>query len=200
MKLQFLSLLFIAFLLTVSCHKNKEKATVNASTEASTNALVKINVNYEKQPGPGSNQWAIWIEDSNEQLVKTVFVTAFTADGGYAPRPACTPIWVSKANPASLSGDLVDAFSGATPSSGLQTYLWNLTDNSDAPIVSGTYTVVVEATLFGDSEVIYKTPVTIGDKEVSATAEPYYTSRDEKNKGMIKSVSAEYAPVEYGTD
>jgi hypothetical protein len=196
MKLQFLSLLFIPFLLTVSCNKNKEKATVSASTDGSKNAVVKINVDYEKQPGPGSNQWAIWIEDSNEQLVKTVFVTAFTADGGYAPRPACTPVWVSKANPASLSGDLTDAFSGATPSSGLQTYLWHLTDNSDALVVSGTYTVVVEATLLGESEVIYKLPVTIGDKESSATAAPYYTSQDEKNKGMIKSVSVEYVFVE----
>ena len=152
---------------------------------------MRISVDYEKQPGHGSNQYAIWVEDAEGTLVKTLFVTSFTADGGYVPRPACTPIWVNKANPANLSVEEVDAISGATPQSGLQTYTWDLTDNNDTPVSNGTYIVIVEGTLYGDSEVIFKTPVTIGGKEKSFNTEMSFTSEDEKNKGMIKSVKIE---------
>ena len=155
-------------------------------------AELRISVDYERQAGHGSNQYAIWIEDAEGTLVKTLFVTSFTADGGYVPRPACTPIWVKKANPANLSVEEIDAISGATPQSGLQTYVWDLTDNSGTPVSNGIYTFVVEGTLYGDSEVIFKAPVTIGGKEVSIDTEASFTSEDDKNKGMVKSVKAEY--------
>jgi hypothetical protein len=189
MKIKVLFLLVLLPLLTISCNKSKEAAI------STSKAVLKINVDYEKQAGPGSNQWAVWIEDSKGNLVKTLFVTRFTADGGYIPRPACTPLWVGKANPDNLSQETMDAFSGATPLSGLQTYVWDITDTDGNTVAHGTYTLVVEATLFGESEVIYKAPVKIGDKEISFPVEPSYTSEDTKNKDMIRSVSAEYLIV-----
>jgi hypothetical protein len=189
MKLRFLFFSLIFPLLVISCNKNKE------TTASIPDAVLKINVDYEKQAGPGSNQWAVWIEDSEGSIVKTLFVTRFTADGGYVPRPACIPIWVGKAQPAELSQETIDAFSGATPASGLQTYVWDSTDSDGNPVAKGTYTFVVEATLFGESEVIYKAPFTLGDKEFTVTAEPSYTSDDDKNKDLIRSVSAEYLLV-----
>ena len=187
LKSLFFICLIFPFVLT-SCNKSKDAPAAASSPKA----ILKINVDYEKQPGHGSNQWAVWIENANEELVKTIYVTAFTADGGYIPRPACMPIWVSKAEPSNLSGEIIDSFSGATPTSGLQTYVWDLTDNEGNPVEKGTYIFIVEATLFGDSEAIFKAPITIGDKETSVTAEPLFTSEDDKNKEMIKSVSAEY--------
>lgn len=156
------------------------------------NAVLNITIDYEKQPGPGSNQWAVWIEDSEGYVVKTIFVTKFTADGGYVPRPACIPIWVSKVNPSELSGITLDAISGATPDSGLLKYVWNLTDDDGTAVGNGNYSLVVEATLFGDSEVIFKAPITVGKKEMKVSAIPEYTSHEEKNKNMIKTVNAEY--------
>ncbi|GHV59069.1 hypothetical protein FACS1894182_12590 [Bacteroidia bacterium] len=153
---------------------------------------MKINVDYERQPGHGSNQWAVWIEDSEGYIVKTLFVTRFTADGGYIPRPSCTPLWVSKALPNDLSQEAIDAFSGATPSSGIQTYVWDITDADGNPVAQGNYTLMVEATLYGESEVVYKAPFTIGDKEWTLNPEPFYTSDDETNKNMIRSVNVEY--------
>ncbi|MCL1938437.1 MAG: DUF2271 domain-containing protein [Candidatus Azobacteroides sp.] len=183
-------LLSILLWTTTSCHTKKDSAETK-----SPSAVVSVKVNYEKQAGPGSNQWAVWIEDAKGNLVKTLFVTNFTADGGYAPRPACTPVWVSKALPKTLTGNQIDAFSGATPLSGLQTYVWDLTDNNGSPVAKGTYKVVVEATLYGESEAIYQTFITIGDQETSTIVEPRYTAADTKNREMIQSVEVEYAFV-----
>lgn len=182
-------LLCIMIIFFTNCKKG------NVSDNMYSKAELNIIIDYKKQEGPGSNQWAIWIEDSEGYLVKTLFVTGFTADGGYIPRPTCTPIWVSKANPTQLSGSSLDAFSGATPNSGLLTYTWNLTDEEGSPVRNGNYTLVVEATLFGDSEAIFKTPIAVGEKESTISIQPEYTSNEDKNREMIKSVSAEYVLI-----
>jgi hypothetical protein len=190
MKLKLNFFLVVFSLLAISCNQGKKNQEFK-------NYVLKITLDYERQPGYASNQYAVWIEDVNGVLIKTLFVTSFTADGGYKPRPACVPVWVQKANPDNLSNEAIDAFSGATPSSGLQTYVWDFTDADNNLITDGTYYFFVEGTLYGDSEVIYKAPVTIGRKDVSTiTAIPAYTSEDDKNKHMIKSVTAEYIAVE----
>ena len=187
MNIRFLSFLLLLPLLTSGCKKN----TIPSVPDV-LNGVLNIHVDYEKQPGPGSNQWAVWIEDSEENMVKTLFVTRFTADGGYIPRPSCMPLWVNKAQPDSLQQETIDAFTGATPASGLQSYLWDLTDADGTTVDAGTYILMIEATLYGTSEVIYKTPVSIGFKEWTLDLEPFYTSDDEKNKDMIRSVAVEY--------
>ena len=182
--LSFLSFLSLLLLLPVGCKK--------ITTPSVLSGVLNIHVDYEKQPGPGSNQWAVWIEDNEGNIVKTLFVTRFTADGGYIPRPSCTPLWVSKAQPDSLQQEAIDAFSGATPSSGIQTYSWDLTGGDGNTVAPGIYVVMIEATLYGTSEVIYKTPVSIAFKEWKLLPEPFYTSDDETNKNMIRSVEVEY--------
>ena len=185
MHIRFLSFLLLFLLVISGCKKSTTEEFV-------PNGVVNIYVDYEKQPGPGSNQWAVWIEDSERSLVKTLFVTRFTADGGYIPRPSCTPFWVLKAQPDHLSQEAVDAFTGATPLSGIQTYSWDLTDADGNPAGAGDYVLMVEATLYGDNEVIYETPITIGPKKWTLHPEPVYTSEDETNKNMIRSVTIEY--------
>jgi hypothetical protein len=184
MNIRFLSFFLLLPLLMGGCKKSPAGYALKAK--------LSITVDYEKQEGPGSNQWAIWVEDSDGELVKTLFVTRFTAEGGYVPRPACTPLWVSKALPAELPQEAIDAFSGATPLTGLQTYVWDLTDASGQPVGEGLYTLMIEATLYGDSEVVFMTPVTIGDKEWSISPEPIRTSEDETNAQMIRSVNVSY--------
>ena len=179
-----LSFLILLPLLIGGCKKD--------ATPSLPNGVLNIYVDYEKQPGHGSNQWAVWMEDSEGNVIKTLFVTRFTAEGGYIPRPSCVPMWVSKAQPDSLQQEVIDAFSGATPESGLQTYSWNLTDADGNRINVGTYVLMVEATLYGTNRVIYKTPVVIGFQKWTLRSEPVCTSDDEKNKNMIRSVDVEY--------
>jgi hypothetical protein len=156
------------------------------------NGKLYIHFDYEKQPGPGSNQWAVWIEDSEGAIVKTLFVTRFTADGGYIPRPSCTPLWVAKAHPGDWSQEAIDAISGATPSSGLQSYTWDLTDTNGNSVGAGNYVLMIEATLYGESVVIYKKPFMLGLKEWSLHSEPIYSSDDETHRNMIRSVVVKY--------
>ena len=71
---------------------------------------LEVSFNYQKQAGPGSNQYAVWIENEKGEVVKTLFVTSFTTKGrvrgneqpmrGYVKRPNCVPTWVKtvKAN------------------------------------------------------------------------------------------------------
>jgi hypothetical protein len=188
MNIRFLSFLFLLPLLMSGCKKSAMSHALNAE--------LNIQIDYEKQEGPGSNQWAIWVENSEGTLVKTLFVTRFTADGGYVPRPNCTPLWVNKALPDDLPQESIDAFSGATPLTGLQTYVWDLTDSTGQTVEEGLYTLMIEATLYGDSEAIYMIPVTIGDKEWTLLSpEPAYTSEDETNRQMIRSVNVAYLPA-----
>ena len=162
--------------------------------QATKKGQLDITVSYERQSGPGSNQYAIWIENTQGQLVKTLFVTKFTAKGGYSFRPDCTPIWVGKADPASKSEEEVDAISGATPQTGNHTYTWDLTDNKGNHVATGEYTFYVEGTLIGKSTVLFKGTILVGDNKVSVEPKPEFSSDDTKNKGMITSVKAIYLP------
>lgn len=59
----------------------------------------------------------------------------------------------------------VDAFSGATPKTGNHTYTWDLTNKNGKKVNAGTYTYVVEGTLYGKKEVLYNGKVDISGKE-----------------------------------
>ena len=39
---------------------------------------VSLSFNYLRQDGPGSNQYAVWVENEKGEVVKTLFVTSFT--------------------------------------------------------------------------------------------------------------------------
>ena len=186
MKTTFLTLVFAFFLLGAG--------SVSETQQAAGKGKLEITVSYERQSGSGSNQYAIWIENAQGELVKTIFVTKFTAQGGYSFRPDCTPTWVNKANPASKSEQEIDAFSGATPQTGNHTYTWNLTDDKGNKVTTGEYTFYVEGTYLGKGKVLFKSVISVGDKTISVEPQPEFSSDETKNKGMITSVKATYLP------
>ncbi len=155
---------------------------------------LEITVSYERQAGRGSNQYAVWIEDSSGKLVKTLYVTRFTAEGGYVSRPGCTPLWVEKADAKKLSKKQVDAISGATPKTGKHTYTWDLTDNEGRKVVPGIYTFIVQGTYTSpDSQVLFKGNVNISsEKELEIKTTPEYSTDKVQNKEMIKEVTAKF--------
>ena len=53
-------------------------ATTSCAQKASS---VEVSFNYEHQDGPGSNQYAVWVENAQGKVVRTLFVTSFTTKG-----------------------------------------------------------------------------------------------------------------------
>ncbi|MDD4311260.1 MAG: DUF2271 domain-containing protein, partial [Eubacteriales bacterium] len=129
-----LSILLITTLLLLSgCAASTTAATVQREDD-----IVAITFDFQKQSGYATNQFAVWIEDADGNLVKTLYVTQFTANGGYEKRPDAIPAWVERSGIAKDNAQ--DATSGATPKSGLLRYVWDLTDEAGARVADGTYT------------------------------------------------------------
>ena len=163
--------------------------------------IVAITFDFAKQEGYASNQFAVWVEDANGTLVKTLFVTNFTAKGGFQKRPDAIPVWVSR---AAAGKGVPDGVSGATPKSGSLRYVWDLTDQSGVRMADGTYTFFVEGTLRWKNHVLYTGEIELNGSAATAngTAEYTYATSDEQaalnadspENGMLGNVKAEYIP------
>ena len=162
---------------------------------------LEVSFNYQKQAGPGSNQYAVWIENEKGEVVKTLFVTSFTTKGrvrgneqpmrGYVKRPNCVPTWVKTVKANDLSDQQLDAVTGATPQAGgQQTFTWDFTDQQGKKVKQGKYRVMVEATLYQASDIIYSGTFSTKDKAGNVTLTSKLTEPKESHQGMITDVKA----------
>ena len=152
---------------------------------------IEISFDFERMPTHASNQIAIWIEDADGELVKTILVTNFTAARrGYRNRDMAISNWVSAARPESMSDDQIDAISSATPSAGHLTYSWDLTDQNGNRVPDGIYTVYVEGTLYWESNVLFSTSLDTRETEPGElTVERMRSDPDNiENENMLKNV------------
>lgn len=179
----FMAILLIIFTALLCFAQDKKSGTV------------EISFVYTKQSGFGSNQFAVWIENSNGDFIKTIYATNFTARGGWERRAASLSEWVKKSGLAKLSKTEIDAFSSATPGTGELKYIWNCTDKTGKQIADGEYKFFVEGTLRGENSVIYSGIIKIGKEknEVVAKAE-FFGNSAEKEKNMLETVKAVYIP------
>ena len=175
--------------------QSKQEKTAKAKT-------LEVSFDYQKQAGPGSNQYAVWIENEKGDVVKTLFVTSYTTKGrargdeqpkrGYIVRPACVPTWVKTVKADEQTDQQLDAVTGATPQAGgTQTFTWDFTDQQGKAVPQGTYKVLVEATLFQASDIIYSGTFSTKDKSGAVTLTSTITQPDEKHQDMITNVKAE---------
>ena len=162
---------------------------------------LEVSFNYQKQAGPGSNQYAVWIENEKGDVVKTLFVTSFTTKGrargnaqpqrGYVMRPACVPTWVKASKASEKTDQQLDAVTGATPQAdGVQTFTWNFTDQQGKAVPQGNYKVFVEATLYNDSDIIYSGTFSTKGKAGNVALTSTITKSDEQHKNMLTNVKA----------
>lgn len=170
-------------------------------TSENTGGKVEITFDYVKKQGPGSNQYAVWIENEKSEVVKTLFVTSFTTKGriregepikrGYTYRPACVPTWVANAKAAEMTDAELDAFTGATPKEGgIQTFTWDFTDAAGNKVAKGNYKVCVEATLKNEYRILYVGNFSTKDKAGEISLTETINGFDEAYAGMIKDVKA----------
>ena len=194
-KRNYLIALFAAILLAVpAIIQSKQEKAAKIKT-------LEVKFNYQRQPGPGPNQNAVWIENDKGDVVRTLFVTSYTTKGrtrpgeepmrGYVKRPNCVPTWVKQAKAAEQNDQQLDAFTGATPKTGgTQIFTWDFTDQQGKAVKKGTYKVFVEATLYQASDIIYTGTFSTKDKAGEIKLTSTLTEPDEKHKDMVTNVKA----------
>ena len=191
---KFIFVILAAMLLSVIAVAQSSKKAVKASA-------LEVSFNYQRQAGPGSNQYAVWIENEKGEFVKTLFVTSYTAKGrsrggepakrGYIVRPACVPVWVKDSKAEEKTDVQLDAVTGATPQAGgVQTFTWDFTDERGKAVPHGIYKVKIEATLIFDSDIVYTGTFSTKDKPGNITLTSELTKPDEQHKDMVTDVKA----------
>ena len=176
---------------TMSTEKPTQEPT-NPAGETAEISAVEISFDYTHTSTMASNQLAIWVEDENGALVKTVFVTDFTAGRrGYRNREMTLSHWVAAAEPEHTSDAELDAVSSATPSTGRLTYTWDLTDEAGVRVPDGVYYMILEGTLYWESNVLYTTRIdttdfTPGDQTVTSERSQ---AENHENEAMVQNVA-----------
>ena len=176
---------------------------IPAMAQGSKNASqVELSFNYQKQSGAGSNQYAVWIENSEGKVVRTLYVSKFTTQGramggqqrrrGYTFRPTCVPTWVKNAKAEEMTDEQIDAVTGATPAqSGVQTFTWDFKDADGKAVPAGNYKIFLEATLYFNSIVLYSGSFSTSEKAGAISLTSKLTEEDEQHKNMITEVKAQ---------
>ena len=167
-------------------------AMPSSAQRSSKASAVELSFNYQKQSGAGSNQWAVWIENSEGKVVRTLTVTSFTSKGrggrrGYTFRPTCVPTWVKNAKAEEMTDEQIDAVTGATPSqSGIQTYTWDFKDANGKDVPAGDYKICFEATLYFNSILLYSGTFSTKDKRSEIKRA---SSRNEEGDAQMNTVT-----------
>jgi len=156
---------------------------------------VIISFDYVRQSGAASNQHAVWIEDMSGNMVRTLYASRWTADGGYRTRPDSIKLWVERFNLASRSAAEVDAVSGATPSAGRESYTWDLTDADGVNVPPGDYMIYVEGTLRWRNYVIYSGVITLRDAPVNIFLDDYFHYEAAARYGALNEDSGENSMI-----
>lgn len=188
----------VLFLMLISFCCAGEREHTSGSGEA------VIQFVFKNQSGRASNQFAVWIGDEGGNLIKTLYATRFTANGGYKNRPDSISAWVEKSGLASMKKSEVDAITGATPKAGALSYTWDLTDANGVRVPPGEYGFFVEGSLRWKNRVLYSGKITVSDDPSTARAEAEFfyegtgdqpaLDNDSPENSMIGSVTASFAP------
>ncbi len=166
--------------------------TEESETDGGNKEQLTISFDF-RRGGIASSQYAIWIEDEEGKLVRTLYATFFTVKGGYEYREDAIPLWVSKASPKKMTDTQVDAITGATPGNGKLTYIWDGTDQNGTRVPKGKYHFFVEGTLYWKSRVLFSGIVDWGgDEQVSIPVETRYFNKSSVNKDMISSIKVSH--------
>ena len=155
---------------------------------AAQDVAAELTFDFKRLSGTATNQYAVWIEDSRGQHIKTLYATRFTAAGGHARRDSSIPLWVKQSGVSGMSKQQVDALTGATPRAGIQIYTWNGTDSRGAAVPKGDYTIYLEGTLRWANQVLYSAPIRIGQGAASPEVAVKYTGDAGADREMISGV------------
>ena len=160
-------------------------------TSSENTAGIEISFTYQRGTTIASNQLAVWVEDVEGVVVKTLLVTDFTAGRrGYRNRTMSLPVWVAASDPESMTDEEIDTVSGATPGQGELVYVWDFTNQSGVRVPDGIYTVHVEGTFYWESDVLYTAVIDTANPGNEIPVEMERTAPDtHENENMISDVT-----------
>ena len=152
---------------------------------------IEITFTYQRGTTIASNQLAVWVEDEEGAVVKTLLVTDFTAGRrGYRNRTMSLPVWVASAVPESMTNQEIDVLSAATPRPGELVYVWDFTNETGEKVSEGIYTIHVEGTFYWESDVLYSAVIDTAQLAEEIAVEMERTAPDtHENENMISEVT-----------
>lgn len=159
--------------------------------------VTEITFDYTSGTTHASNQTAIWIEDSEGNIVKNLYVSNFTASRrGYRQRENALSHWGSVADPEAMTDEEIDAVSSATFRTGAQSVTWDFTDDNGHIVADGIYTIKVEGTLYWSSNILYSAEIDLSDLTESELEVAAIRSEPEtaENADMIENVRISIIP------
>jgi len=164
------------------------------SVQSDTGKRLEITFSYSKQRIIASSQYAFWIEDMEGNYIDTIYVTQWTAQGGFSYRPFSIPQWVSVANPSSMSQSEIDAISGATPHSGDYKIIWDFTDRNGNALTGTQYRYFIEGTMNNEDNVLFSGVIDIGTEKWEETPTPTFSIPNSEYKNMLTNVRVSFFP------
>ena len=152
---------------------------------------IEIAFTYQRGTTIASNQLAVWVEDEEGAMVKTLLVTDFTAGRrGYRNRDMSLPVWVASADPESMTNQEIDVLSAATPRPGELVYVWDFTNEAGEKVPEGIYTIHVEGTFYWESDVLYTAVIDTAQVAEEIAVKMERTAPDtHENENMISEVT-----------
>jgi hypothetical protein len=166
---------------------------LDKASEKTSARKVYITYDWSRIRTHGSNQVAIWIEDTKGNHIQTLFATKFTSKGGYKYRPVSLSEWTAKFDLKNAKPEEIDAVTGATPQTGPQALIWDGKDRSGKRMPNGKYIVRMEANILDADKMFFEGVIELGGADQKTAGKITY-SRPELASGQVlfKNVQVEY--------
>lgn len=130
-----------------------------------------------------SYQMAIWLEKPDGTYVKTLYISDYVSFGGFNHKEVC-PNWSIKSGWERVSGDIVDAVTGATVSTGDQNMVFECSKKQIPP---GEYKYFIEVHLLENYNELYSGVIVVGKEDVESVPNVVYIPEKHPKAGDILS-------------
>ena len=183
----------ITVIMTMCTSTSGLNSLQTAEGQELTGRRLEISFSYTNVRRIASSQFAFWIEDMEGNYVDTLYVTQWTAQGGFRRRPTSISQWVSTARPADMQQSEIDTISGVTPRPGDYLVTWNFTDRNGNPVSGRHYRYFIEATMNFNDHALFTGIVTLGEA-LTHNPTPVFSPPDTRFHNMISNVRVAYSP------
>ena len=166
-----------------------------SAAAADTPGTVTISYRLNYIDRIASNQVAVWVEDHRGKYINTLYVSGFTASGGYRERPDALPEWVDTMKWAGFESEEIDALSAPTRKAGQYELQWDCTDYKGNPVPRGFYVIKIEGNIFWENRVVWKCTFEVGPHRDRAKEEVFFIPAEAASiERLVEDVSAVFEP------